>query len=110
MNNRESFGSNQAYNQQRAAQGMTPEEACFRMNLIHRYTDANFDGSWPSLLPTIGLLKALLETPELFWETYFAEMGTEHDKERSAKVAEFIARPEFDAHSYEQMKTFVRTI
>jgi hypothetical protein len=85
---------------------MSPEEAIFCMNLVHRFCDETFDHSWASLLPVIGLLKTLLESPDKFWHEWMSVTGTEHSRELRAKVNEFIARPDFDPHSLEQLKSF----
>jgi hypothetical protein len=90
--------------------GMSVDDAAFAMNLIHRFCEETFDHSWASLLPVIGLLKTLLETPEKFWDEWFSVTDTPHNKELRAKVNEFINSPGFDPRSIEQLRQFTETV
>jgi hypothetical protein len=107
--NRESFGSNKTYIQQRQLT-FTTGEFELAMSLIRQVCERQFDGSIGSLNTTVYLSQVLFQNPLSFFEEYFAAMDSPHNKELRTKANEFIASPGFDARSLEQMKQFTRTI
>jgi hypothetical protein len=86
---------------------MSVDEAALAMNLIHRFCEITFDHSWPSLLPVIGLLKTLLESPEDFWTEWLSATGGDFNRELRDQAVAFIQQPGFTG-SLEDMQSFTR--
>jgi hypothetical protein len=103
--NRESYGSNQAYWQQRALQ-FTESEMSVACQLIDAVYIQDFDGTEESLERVFHLGNILFTDPLNFFDEYFAAMDSSYNKELRTAAIEFVKHANFDPHSMEQLKVF----